>query len=411
MKINGIIAEYNPFHNGHKYHLETTRRLTGADYTVAVISGNFVQRGGPALTDKHTRAEMALRNGADLVLELPPYYATASAECFAYGAVAVLEGLGLITNLSFGSECGNLDILSRIASLLAEEPEDFTCILKSKLCEGLTFPAARAAAISRYFSDSEIPAHILSSPNNILGIEYLKALFRLNSSIVPLTIKRHDSGYHSDKTTGKYCSASALRKALLSSVPISELTESIPGPAAALLSSVPQTASFVCEDDFSEILYYKLLSERDRGYEEYPDVSRELSDRIRNRLSEYRGFNAFCNLLKTKELTYTRVSRCLLHIMLDLKEDTPSLVRGKSAVPYVRVLGFQRAASELLSCLSKSSSIPIITRLADAEEKLSDEAFTLFQKDLRISQLYLGVAAQKRKSVPLNEYTHPMVII
>ncbi len=408
MKINGIIAEYNPFHNGHKYLLDTSKAISGADYTIAIMSGNFVQRGGPALTDKHTRAEMALRGGADLILELPPYYATASAEAFAYGAVSILNSLGTVDTLSFGSECGDLGLLTSIASLLVTEPEEYRLLLRSKLNLGMNFPSARATALSEYLG-SDKSFQILSSPNNILGIEYLKALNRQESNIRPLTITRSDNGYHSEDIKGEFCSASAIRKALLSSVPLSELSYALPESSACLLSSSQNRIAFVSENDFSEVLYYRLLSERDRGYEKYPDVSEELSDRIKNKLSAFRDYSSFCDILKTKEVTYSRISRCLLHIMLDLV-DAPSK-DIPPAIPYVRVLGFRKEAENLLSAICNHSSIPVITKLTDAKNSLSDKDYLRFQNDLRISQFYLGIAAQKRKSVPINEYTHPMIII
>lgn len=418
MKVNAVIAEYNPFHNGHKYHLETAGQLTGADYTIAVISGDFVQWGAPALLDKHARAETALRNGVDLVLELPAVYATASAEYFAAGAVALLERLGVVTHLCFGSECGDLDSLRRVALLLAEEPEAFSEKLKTLLRRGLSYPTARTEALMEYLPELEAHRELLSSPNNILGIEYIKALLRQGSAIEPVTVRRIGAGYHDADMFCRggcagavSCSAHALRLAILEGKPISELARCLPESVAALLSSHLSDNAFLCENDLSGILYYKLLLERESGYEQYLDVSRELSDRIRNRLHEYAGFHAFCDLLKTKELTYARISRSLLHIVLGITKEDAALWKGRGLIPYARVLGFRRDAGGLLSAIKDKANVPLVTKLADAEKLLPEETFRLLQKELRISQLYLGLAAGKKGGVPANEYTVPIVII
>ena len=194
MRVNGIISEYNPFHNGHKYLLTESKKATSADYTVIVMSGNFVQRGAPALINKYKRAEMALQNGADLVLELPKYYATASAEYFAMGGISLLDKLGVVTNLSFGSECGDLAVLEKIARILVEEPNDYTILLRENLKKGQSYPTARTNALLEYNADFGEYKDVLSSPNNILGIEYLKALLKRKSSIQPYTLLRTGAG-------------------------------------------------------------------------------------------------------------------------------------------------------------------------------------------------------------------------
>lgn len=418
MKVNAVIAEYNPFHNGHKYHLERSRQLTGADHTIAVISGNFVQRGAPALVDKHTRARMALLNGADLVLELPAVYATASAERFAAGAVALLEKLGVVTHLSFGSECGDLETLRQAALVLAGEPEAFSVRLKTLLREGLSYPAARAGALAQCLPEFEGIKELLSSPNNILGIEYVKAILRQESAMEPVTVRRIGPGHHDadtdrpdDGAEPAFCSAHALRQAIWEGKPVSELRSRLPESAAALLSQRLAEGGCLCEDDLSVILYYKLLRERDAGYRQYLDVSGELSHRIRNRLPEYRGFRAFCELLKTRELTYARISRCLLHIALDLTKEETVLWERQGLIPYVRVLGFRKDAAGLLTALKARASVPLITKLADGEKLLPRDAVLLFRRELSISQLYLGLSAGKKGGVPANEYTVPLVIL
>lgn len=411
MKVNGIIAEYNPFHNGHKYHLEESKRLTGADYSVVVISGNFIQRGDPALVDKHTRAEMALKNGADLVLELPTVYSASSAEYFATGAVSLLDKLGTVTHLCFGSECGDTTLLHQIASILREEPEKYTTELKAKLRQGSSYPAARNAALIHYCPALTANSKIFSSPNNILAIEYIKAIMNLHSGMEPVTMRRLGAGYHDHSPRSKYCSALSIRQALADGRGLSSVAHYMPDSANELLTDRLVQGRGICSNDFSSVLYYKLLSEKESGFDKYLDVSADLSNRIRKHLSEYRNFDDFCDLLKTKEMTYTRISRCLLHILLNLTKEDMAVCSELEHTPYARVLGFRRDAEPLLGAIREHASIPLITKLADAEKILSTDTYPMLKQDIQISQLYYGVAAGLAGKQPVNEYSIPLVIV
>ena len=182
MKIVGLITEYNPFHNGHKYHIEKAKEITGAEYVIAVMSGDFVQRGAPAVMPKHLRAEMALHGGCDMIIELPVRYATGSAEYFASGAISILDGLGCVDAICFGSECGDYASLEKIAKVLADEPDDYKLLLQNNLKAGYSFPVARQIALENYFHDDKLNA-VIKEPNNILGIEYIKAMLSRNSSM------------------------------------------------------------------------------------------------------------------------------------------------------------------------------------------------------------------------------------
>lgn len=188
--VLGIIAEYNPFHNGHVFQLLESKNITGSAYTICVMSGNFTQRGTPAICDKWMRTQMALENGIDLVIELPTIYCTSSAEYFAYGGVKILESLGIVDFLSFGSELGRIDVLEEIANVLCNEPREYVSLLKHELSVGTSYPKAREKALLLYLNDIRRYANVLSEPNNILGIEYIKALKKLKSPIAPITIKR-----------------------------------------------------------------------------------------------------------------------------------------------------------------------------------------------------------------------------
>lgn len=445
MKTVGIIAEYNPFHNGHLYQLKKAKEITGADFAVVVMSGDFTQRGTPAVFDKYTRCRLSLLAGADLCIELPVVYATASAELFAKGAVSLLSALGVDT-LCFGSECGEIAPLREIASLLFAEPPAYKEALNKALKEGLSFPSARAVAVRKCAhagslsgvdsaasdslsgvdaaaSDSlsgvaAAASDVLASPNNILGIEYLKALLALEKNgqhaPVPYTIKREGDGYLSHTLSEEsFCSAMALRKGIAEENP--DLLRYVPESIRQEFSDTCQMKSALCADDFSGMLFYKLLSEKDTGYASYLDVSSDLSDKIRKNLGTFTTFSAFCeNSLKSKDITLTRVYRSLLHILLSIKkEDLPA------AAPYARILGFREASFEVFGCLSKEN-IPLLSRLKDASSLLSPEALSCLSKDIFAAQLYEHVRMQhmlhklhtKKDDCPfVSEYSRPVIRI
>lgn len=411
MKVNGIIAEYNPFHNGHKYQLDESRRLTGADYTIVIMSGNFVQRGAPALLDKHLRAEMALRCGADLVIELPAIYSSSSAEYFSAGAVSTLDKLGVVTHLCFGSECGDIEIMTKIARILADEPEEYSAALRQQLKQGISFPVARNQALLQYYPFLWTYKDVFSLPNNILGIEYIKATLRRGSTMIPTTVRRTGAGYHDRMTETGFCSALALRHALHAGQDPDFMKSQMPDAAWKILHESVKDTLPLCSNDFSDLLYYKLLLEREKGYTKYLDVSADLSDRIRNHLDSYRDYDSFCDLLKTKNMTYTRISRCLLHILLNFEKETMELCRELDYAPYARVLGLRKDADKLLSAIGEKSSIPLITKLADAEKLLSADACDLLRQDILVSQIYRSVTPHSNELSVISEYSIPIVAL
>ena len=412
MKVCGIVAEYNPLHNGHLYHLQEAKRISGADYIIVVMGGNFMQRGTPAIMDKFERTRAALSCGADLVLELPSYYATGSAEYFATGAVSLLTKLGVVDTLCFGSECGDVEILKQIAHIIVEETESYQSCLQSYLRSGNTYPAARLAAILKVCPEISSSITILNSPNNILGIEYIKSIIRQESSLVPITMKRCGSDYHDNRLGINQSSSSALREALWSGVPLSELQDQMPEAAYQILDDYLQNNQLLHLNDFSEIMYYKLLSEHHKGFEDYIDVSPALSDRICNNLYKFDGYEAFCDLLKTKEVTYTRISRCLYHIMLNMRKDELDLYMNELGItPYARVLGFRKDATPIFSEIDKKTQIPLVTKLADAHNILSEQAYEMLLKEITINDIYSSIRASKAKIPMYNEFSTPIVIV
>ncbi len=409
MIVNGIIAEYNPLHQGHIYQMTDARNATEADYTVVVMSGDYVQRGAPALLDKYTRTQMALESGADLVLELPLPYSLSSAEFFALGGVCLLDRLGVVSHLCFGSEAGVVTPLMEIAKELHLESPTFKMALQSALREGLTYPQARTRALQES-STSEIQQELLASPNNILGIEYCKALLRLNSSIVPYTTKRLGAGYQ-DANLQEISSALSIRQALMQGTQPEKLKKHLPPCTYTELKNAHKIGQLLSTRDFSTVLLYRLLSEQRQGYSDYLDVSEDLSKRITNQLENFRDFDSFCELLKTKELTYTRVSRCLMHILLDIRKDTLEIYKAQGTIPYARILGFRQESAPLLSAIKKHSDLPLISKLADAPNLLSAENFALLSKELTANQIYYGIQAQKSGQVMMNEYRRPMIVL
>ena len=398
MKVVGIIAEYNPFHKGHAYHIKKAKEITGSDYCIVVMSGDYTQRGVPAMIDKYSRAKMALLNGADLVLEFPVRFATASAEGFAESAIALLNATGVVTDVCFGSECGNVEKLSAIAKILLEEPDEYKEVLKRELKNGHSYPVARNTALQGLSCWDFDSLKILSMPNNILGIEYIKALMKTGSKMNPVTIKRRGSNYNDCSLSELYSSAMAIRSSIATTENLENILSDVP-PSVYNIMKERQNVSFpIVPDDFSEMLHYKLLSEKENGFTDYIDVSPDLSDRIAKNVHEYKNYESFCDLLKTKNMTYTRISRCLLHILLDLKT-------ADTAIPaYLRILGLNTTAGDLSKALKENCTLPIISKLADAKNQLSNQAVNLLKEDVFASNLYDTVASHKFDSDFVSDY-------
>lgn len=411
MRVNGIIAEYNPFHNGHKYHLEASRLRTGADYTIIAMSGNFMQRGTPAILNKYARTEMALRNGADLVLEIPVFYACGSAEYFANGAVSMLDRLGVVDHLCFGSECGQEQIMKQIARILVEEPDSYREKLSEKLKKGCSFPTARSLALLEYCPSLNDAVDIFTSPNNILGIEYIKALLRRHSSIEPVTVKRAGCAYHEKRMGAEHPSALALRQAVLSGQETDSLRAQMPDSAHDILKKAWEKSQPMESSDFSGPLLYKLLSGEAEGYSRYMDVSNELSDRILHHLYQYHDPDSFCELLKTKDTTYSRLSRCMMHILLNITKEAMAQYKAMDYVPYARVLGLRKDAAPLLSAIKKHTDIPMLSKLADADKLLDPSALSMLKADILASHIYNGAEAAKCGGRIRNEYQTPIVVL
>lgn len=408
MKINAIVAEYNPLHKGHMYQMEDAKKNTQADYTLVLMSGNFVQRGAPAIMDKHTRAQMALQAGADLILELPPHFSCSSAEYFANGSVAVLKKIGVVNHLCFGSECGDLNTLNLIATILADESDEYKKILRQGLSNGKSYPQARNDALFQVEPSLLNLPDYLTSPNNILAIEYLKAIRKQKATFKPYTTLRTGSNYHSCEFENGFASAKAIREVLHSAADMTLLADKLPLETQEIFKQYFDTYNHITTNDFSDILYFALLTHKENGYTQFADVSYDLSNRIQNTLSMYRDFDSYCNLLKSKELTYTRISRCLMHIMLGIRKT--DLENPYSDLSYVRVLGFKKSALPLLKEIDQKTSLKLITKVSDARNILSPRALSRFEHHLNVDTLYYYIQGKKADCASQNEYTIPICI-
>ena len=403
MKIVGLITEYNPFHAGHLYHMQRARELTGADYCVVLMSGSFVQRGEPAIFDKYRRPKAALLAGADLVLEMPVAFSTASAHEFAAYGVALLSAIG-VDAVVFGSECGQIEFLKQAASALNHESAEFQERLRKGLKAGLTYPQARAKALEM----EDTWASVLTSPNNILGIEYLRAAEDLHSPMEFYTISRKGSGYHEDTLAdANFPSASAIRGIIRNSLSKDkDLLDILASHLPAVTHPAYTGAVPVFVDDFSELLNAAVLQMQ--ATFSIADLSPELAARLAKPPYFPLSFEERIQALKTRQLTYTRVSRALLHLVLGMREEDISRWKEEGYALYARILGFRRQSSPLLSFLHKKSSIPLITKMADAAQNLSPSALALLEQEVYASHLYQTVR-MKRSGVFQNEYTEGLV--
>lgn len=399
MNITGIITEYNPFHNGHKFHLEESKKQTKSDGTICIMSGNFVQRGGPAIIDKWKRTEMALSNGVDLIIELPTFYAVSSAEFFAKGAVSILNSLNIVNNLFFGSEIGDAKALSEIAKVLVSEDERFQNILKENLSLGLTFAKAREKSLIEYLNSSEIN-NIITSSNNILGIEYIKAILKLNSSINPVALKREGSNYNDKSLSQTFSSATSIREVLKNTSNIEDLKNIIPLESYEVFSKLQeQDYRFTFEEEMFKYIKYKIQTNC-VNFNNLYEVTEGLDNKIIKEISSSNSLHEFILKIKSKRYTYSKISRILTHIYLGLDNDYFKDIANENNL-YVRVLGFNKTGREILSLIKANSSIPLITKVPRFTNN------PLLKFDLQATACY---SLLNDKVNPFNDYLQSPII-
>lgn len=409
--ILGIICEYNPFHNGHLYHLNESKKLTNSDYSVAIISGNFTQRGEPSIVSKWVKTEMALKCGVDLVLELPAIYSISSAENFAYGAIKILDSLNIVDYIAFGSECGDISILDDIVQVLVEEPKAYRTLLSHELSTGVSFPKAREKALMMYLGNMRRFANVLSSPNNILGIEYLKALKKQNSIIQPVTIKRQESDHNNNMFTSssRFASGSAIRSACLSTN-IDNLQKYMPEDSFYLLEECLKKGIYVKDlSCFDKEILYTLRKMSTSEIANLPDVSEGLEYAIKNAANSCNSVVELLTLIDTKRYTRTRLQRILLYAILGITKDDIQL--SKKLTPYIRILGFNENGKKIISEASRRN--PKLNLITSPKKFMDDSSNKnlkhLLQKDIWASNVYtLGFEYESKANL---DYTHKLIIV
>jgi predicted nucleotidyltransferase len=367
MKISAIISEYNPIHKGHVHHMKRTNELADSDAIICIMSGNYVQRGIPAIIDKWNRTKAALECGADLILELPVVYSLSSAEFFAQGAVSLLNSLGVIDSISFGSEIGDINFIMKIANVLLREPCELKIKLKLNLDKGYAYPKARSLALIDYFTEVEGISNnnlseSLNSSNNILGIEYCKSLLRLKSSITPYTIKREGSTYNDKDLNSIFSSATSIRKYIKDNKSIDELREHMPDKSYELLKGLKNANyPFVFESLMLPYIKYKYFNHKE-SLINLPDVSEGLHNRIYEGLLNENSYEDLIEKIKSKRYTYTRISRILCQYFVGFDNYPTDELRSQPS-PYCRILGFNKEGMKALKHIKKNSSIPVYTKL------------------------------------------------
>lgn len=414
MSVVGLITEYNPFHKGHEYHISKAKELTGADNTVVIMSGNFVQRGTPAFMDKHTRASIALNHGADLVLELPLPFSCSSAEYFALAAVSLLDRTGVVDYICFGAETDNLSLLEEIASILVnakiDDAHPLNILIKENLKSGLSYATSRAFALCELCNNEDINT-IIEQPNNILAIEYLKALKLINSNIKPYVLKRTISTYHDSRDNDYMYSASSLRKNIDNDDSIKTLFD-----FENIYKEKYKITYPINEDDFDTIMATKLIenlhSNVDFGI--YNNIDEQLANKIIKTLrnNSYSGWNDFCMMLKSKNIAYTSISRGLLSILLDIKKDDFKKYLDNNICNFVRILGFNKASSNILNSIKNNSSLTLIGQLSEINDNLdlNEIDLNMINKSILADEFYNSIVKLKYSTDIPNEYKRKLII-
>ena len=376
-KVLGIIAEYNPFHNGHLYHIKKSIEETGASSVICVIAGNLVQRGNTSIVDKWTKTKMALANGVDLVLELPTIYSVSSAENFAEGAIRLLDSLKIVDTISFGMEAKDIASLNNIANVLYTEPKEYTTILEHELRKGVSFPKARENAVMMYLNDIKQYANILTGSNNILAIEYLKAIKKLKSKLNPIGIRREKVLYNDEIIIDDFASATAIRK-MIATGQFSDIQKVMPKSSYALLADELRKGHYVLDlSKFQKEIIYNLRKMSVEEIAQLVDVSEGLENAIKNAANSSNNLVDFVNIVKSKRYTQTRIQRILIYALLGITNS--KMLAFKKAVPYARVLGFNENGKQLISQIAKKNKkVQIVTSV----KKYMDESKNKVLKEM-----------------------------
>ncbi|CAM4279993.1 putative nucleotidyltransferase [Paenibacillus endophyticus] len=412
MRTVGLIVEYNPFHNGHLYHLQQSRKITQADAVVAVMSGHFLQRGEPALLDKWSRTQMALEGGCDLVIELPVAYATQAAEWFAYGAVSLLEATGVVDSFCFGTENGELDPLLKAADIVAEEPPAFKALLKQQLQTGVSYPSAYSSAITSYLAElghATASAFPFALPNHTLGLHYLLARNRLQAKMEPFTIAREKAQYNqATATDSQIASATAIRKLLLEQQSLEDVRAYVPESTWNILQQEWSAGRCpISWEPFTNALLQAIITRTPQDLADLHEITEGLEYRIRGVLPTLpsRSFDDLLSALKTKRYTRTKLQRSLLAILLGHRKQDFTADKLASGVEYIRVLGFSEKGKLLLRRMRNSAKLPVLHSAARAPQP-----YRYLELDTQASGVYmLGVSGQTSVASMFRDFTEKPV--
>ena len=387
-KVLGIVGEYNPFHNGHLYHLEQSKKMTSSNYTVAIMGGNFTQRGSTSLIDKWSKAEAAIQNGIDLVIELPVLYTTSSAENFADGAIKILDSLKVVDYISFGAETSDVDILNKFADVLYNEPRKYKILLSHELSKGISYPKARENALMIYLNDIRKCVNVLSSPNNILGIEYLKALKKYKSNIMPISIARYESAYNDSSYSGNIASATAIRN-IIKNNGFDILRRLLPSSSySILIKNIKQGHIIPDISVFEKQIIYNLRKMETSEIAMLPDVTEGLEFAIKKAANSCNNLNDLLNIIKSKRYTSTRIQRILLYALLGITKKDIDI--SKKTTPYIRVLGLNNRGKFLISEIAKANpKLEIITSVKRFYDNNTNKNLKLMlDKDIFATNVY-----------------------
>nr|WP_315033401.1 nucleotidyltransferase family protein [uncultured Lachnoanaerobaculum sp.] len=417
MKILGIIAEYNPFHKGHEYQIKKAKEISGADYIIAIMSGNYVQRGAPAIFDKSIRTKMALNAGIDAVFEIPALFSTASANDFAGYGISLLKILGA-DFISFGAENDNYKLLDTVAKVLTDKEQELA--VKKHMEAGLNYAKARHNAILEELKESKEDINeienILASPNNILAIEYLKSIRLNNVAIKPVIIGRSGSGYHEKEIEeNKFSSATAIRR-LVSESNFDIFNDSIKSAIPDKNINLFKNSKSIFDDDFLFTVQRSILDKLSKGEDlsAYCDVSKELANTVEKNIFELenKSYSDFILKLKSKNFTYTRISRAIFHLLLNHKKNMLEDIKSeKNMAAYPLFLGFKKEASELLSELKKRSELPIVSKMSNAKYILSPVSLKIFENNIYSDFIYNSIYFEKHGEKLCNPYRRNVVIV
>lgn len=387
-KVLGIVCEYNPFHNGHLYHLEELKKITGSNYSIAIMSGNFTQRGSTAIIDKWSRAETALKAGIDLVIELPTLYAISSAENFADGAIHILDSLKIVDYVGFGAETSDIDVLDNIADVLYNEPRAYKTLLSHELNKGISFPKARENALLIYLNNIRKYVNVVSAPNNILGIEYIKTLKKYKSIIKPVSIVRFEAGHNDLSYHSNIASGTTIRN-IIKNGNFDILRRLVPESTySILMDNIKQTHIVPDLSVFEKQIFYNLRKMSIEEIRELPDVTEGLEFSIKKAANSCNSIYEFLNIIKSKRYTSTRLQRILLYSLLEITKKDMEL--SKKVTPYIRVLGLNNKGKFMISEIAKANpKLEIITsvkRFLDSSNNRNLK--TMLNKDIFATDVY-----------------------